>query len=118
MGLGETIKEIRARDDISTDEKRRHIYNIKGQAHLEALNSLVDNSFTVGDLLITLTKPPIFDGRLLTVWVSAKKKGNNVTFPPDALPFIYVNPPLIHDGIESPLEAAKQMIVDTVLRIS
>jgi hypothetical protein len=71
-------------------------------------------------LEITLTRAPfVYDDGRLEVWVSASRNGTPIVFPVGALPFVYVNPPVAvrdADGnaVESPLEAVKQFVADTV----
>jgi hypothetical protein len=122
MSLVSDIQAVRANGSLSDAEKRAQVYAIKCNAIIDRIGaarpSMIGRAFTVGELAITLTQQPTYDaatGRL-TVWVSAKRNGVDIVFPPDALPFMYVNPPVIHNSVESPLDAAKQMIAETVSR--
>jgi hypothetical protein len=118
VGLVADIQAIRDDGSLSDAEKRVAIYELKGGALAEAAAQIVGASFNAGDgLRITITQAPVLDEQLrLVVWVSATRNNQPIVFPSGALPFVYVNPPVIHAGAENPLAAAKQMLAETVSR--
>jgi hypothetical protein len=46
--IGDDIAKIRARKDLDEDSKRRHVYDVKVRAHLDAIHgdSLIGRTFT------------------------------------------------------------------------
>ena len=66
--------------------------------------------FPAHGLKITITALSS-DGPLLTVNVEATKRGKRVDLP---TPFLYHNPPLIHDGKEDPPAALREIVAETV----
>lgn len=118
MGLVADIQAIRDRTDLSDAEKRAQIYALKGGALAQAVESLVGQEVNLGNgLRVTFTQAPYLDAEFhLVVWLSATRNNQPIVFPADALPLIYVNPPVVHAGAENPLAAAKQMIAETVAR--
>ena len=112
------VNEIRAlydRSDLPPDELRRRTHIIKGLALEAALEPVVGQPFPSDDLDITITSvtaDPLTGS--LVVFLTATRGGVPIVFPDDAFPFVYVNPPLVHDGQADPLQAAKVIIADTV----
>lgn len=116
MSLVDDIAAVRARTDLTLDEKRAQVYTLKANAILGALATRVGVPIVRGQYVITLTELPIYEGDKLRLVFTATKNGVNV---PLNLPLYIVNPPiLVPDGLGgwtlNLLQAIRDAIIDMV----
>ena len=113
MSHGDDLRAIHARNDLAPDEKRRRVYEVKGNAYRGIGQQIVNEPWIDGDLTINVTSLDVDDKHRVIVHCQAWRGGTRLMLD---LPFIYVNPPLVHQGEESPLVALRTMVTDTVAR--
>lgn len=119
MTLQDDILAVRNRTDLTDEQKQAAIYDIKANALATRATTLVGQTFTENGLRITITQAPVVSNGRLIVWVSATRNNIAVPIPAEALPFIFVNPPVfvrdvVGGSVESPLAALRTMVADTV----
>lgn len=81
-----------------------------------ALPAGASRTWVVGTLQYTVTRIVSLDTKRLAVWLDVRKSGVLQSLPKGALPFIFVNPPVLIGGIEDPAAALKSIVQDTVRR--
>lgn len=111
MSHGDDIRAIHARNDLTVDEKRERAYEIKGNAYRGIATSVVNEPWTDGDLTINVTSLEVDDKHRVVVNCEAWRDGEKLSLD---LPFIYVNPPLVHGGEESPVVVLQEIVAQTV----
>jgi hypothetical protein len=110
---GDEIRAVYARNDLGPDEKHRRAYELKGNAYRAIADQIVDQPWTDGDLTVTITSLEVDAKHRVVVMCEARRGGVQLTLD---LPLVYVNPPLVHHGVESPVAALRQAVMDTVAR--
>ena len=118
MGLEEAILTVKE-SSLTAEEKRISIYRIKAEALGTIANQILNKAFTVGNLSIRITEAIVLPDQRLYIKVTATREGRPIIFPPEAMPFLFVNPPVSvvdSDGkvIEDPEAALHAMIASTV----
>jgi|SRR4029079_13614445 len=114
MSHGNDIRAIHTRNDLTADEKRIKSYEVKGNAYLGIAHHVINEPWQDGDLTINVTSLNVDGTHRVIVECEAWRDGTKLSLD---LPFIYVNPPLIHNGEESPLTTLKQIVLDTINRV-
>lgn len=111
MSHGDDIRAIHARNDLTVEEKRQRAYEVKGNAYRGIRGQIVNKPWTDGDLTINITSLEVDDKHRVVVQCEVWRDGAKLVLD---LPFIYVNPPLVHGGNESPVAVLGQIIAETV----
>jgi hypothetical protein len=117
VSLVDDIQAVRAREDLTRDEKRAMIYDLKGEAIVAQFLPHVGNTLTRGIYTMRLDRLPVFHpNRTLEFWITVTKDG--VEQPLD-LPIYLVNPPiLVPDGLGgytlNVLQACRDALIDVV----
>lgn len=117
MSVVDDIQAVRARTDLTLDEKRAAIYDLKGQAIVDAFAGRVGQSMVRGQFTLTLTEAPTWADRRLT-FTGLRLTRNGIGVPLN-LPLSIVNPPLmVPDGaggyVLNVLQAIRDAIMDMV----
>lgn len=81
-----------------------------------ALPAGASRTWVVGTLQYTVTRVVALDTKQLAVWVDVRKSGALQSLPKGALPFIFVNPPVLVGGVEDAAAALKAIVQDTMRR--
>lgn len=105
------ISAIHAREDIDLDEKRKLVCEVKAQVYRDISYKVIDIPWIAGDTTINVTS--LHTDAQHRVFVNCEAWRNGVKLDLD-LPFIYINPPLIHQDQESPLDVLHHIISETV----
>lgn len=96
-----------------TDEEQKEIYRTKTEIYQKVLDSLINEPWIEDGITINITSFGINKYHHLLINCEAWYQNKKLALD---LPFIYVNPPLIHNNIESPLEAGREIVFQTVKR--
>ena len=116
MSLVDEIAAIRSREDLSDPEKLGAIYDLKGQAIVDALVTRVGTVITRGVFTLTLTEPPVFANRTLRLVFDLARNGVPV---PISMPLYIVNPPvLVPDGLGGYTLNLVQAIRDVIMDLA
>lgn len=114
MSHGDDIRAVHARADLSLDEKRALTYGIKGDAYRGIAAQLVSQSWQDEELIINVTSMDVDEQHRVIVRCEAWRADQPLALD---LPFIFINPPLVHQDQESPLAALQHIIAETVRRL-
>ena len=109
----ETIRVIRARNDIDRNTKRKLIYRLKGAAFKKVIEEVINNSWIEDDITVNISSIKIDKDHRVIVICEAWKNGFQLDLD---LPFVYVNPPLkiSSDDSENPALVLRRIVMDTV----